>query len=188
MLRKVVFLDRDGVINEDSADYVKSWAEFHFIPGSLEALRRLRAHGFKTFLITNQSAVDRRLMSRADLEYIHVKMGHAVENYGGRIEDIFFCPHLPEEECNCRKPKPGLIFEAQRRYGIKLPAAYLVGDSVKDIQCARNAGCGFAVLVRTGNGRNSEKMLVEKKLVDHVADDLLDAVQWIIYHDPQRRC
>ncbi|MBW1959893.1 MAG: D-glycero-beta-D-manno-heptose 1,7-bisphosphate 7-phosphatase [Deltaproteobacteria bacterium] len=188
MLTKVVFLDRDGVINEDSADYIKSWAEFHFIPGSLEALRRLTVHGFTTFLITNQSAVHRKLMSLAELEHIHVKMLHAVVSCGGRIEDIFFCPHLPEEECNCRKPKPGLIFEAQSRYDIKLSNAYLVGDSVKDMQCARNAGCGFAVLVRTGNGRSSEKMLAEKSLVDHVADDLLDAVQWIIDHDPQRGC
>ncbi|PIP36567.1 MAG: D-glycero-beta-D-manno-heptose-1,7-bisphosphate 7-phosphatase [Desulfobacterales bacterium CG23_combo_of_CG06-09_8_20_14_all_52_9] len=182
MLKNVVFLDRDGVINEDSPNYIKSWEEFFFIPKSLEAIADLYAGGMELFVITNQSVVNRKLMTAPDLETLHRNMLAAVQSRGGKIRDLFYCPHLPEDGCTCRKPKPGLILTAQERYGIDLSTTFMVGDSEKDILCARAAGCRYAVLVRTGNGCETEKRLVENGPVpDYVAPDLYGAVQWILF-------
>ncbi len=183
MLTKVAFLDRDGVINQDSPNYIRNWSEFHFIPGSLEALKHLKNSGFTIILITNQSGVHRNLVSQASLDEIHTNMQHDVAANGGRIEGIYFCPHRPEENCDCRKPKPGMILQAQQQYRIDLSTAYMVGDSVKDIECAWNAACGFAVLVRTGNGSEAEKILLERETPPgYVAENLMDAAGWIIAH------
>ena len=180
MLKKVVFLDRDGVINQDSPNYIKSWAEFKFLHGSIPALKKLTMGGFTVIIITNQSAINRRMISQATLDDIHARMQDAVRAGGGLIKDIFFCPHRPDEGCLCRKPKPGMIFSALKAYPIELDSAYMVGDSAKDIECARNAGCGHAILVKTGSGRQAEKELAEKNIYpDHVAADLLAAVNWI---------
>jgi len=182
--RKVVFLDRDGVINRDSPDYIKSWDEFEFLPGSLEALKRLTGAGFAVIVITNQSAVGRRMISFEELERIHLNMQEVVSANGGRITDIFFCPHTPDVHCGCRKPEPGLIRQAQKRHVLDLESAYMVGDSARDIECAQKAGCGHALLVRTGNGIAVEIRLAEKRIrPDYVAENLYDAVDWIIAHD-----
>jgi len=184
-LLKVVFLDRDGVINRDSPDYIKSWSEFEFLPGSLRALKRLTQKGFAIIVITNQSAVNRGMISPKNLDSIHFKMRSSVTASGGKISDIFFCPHTPDDHCSCRKPKPGLIHQAQSRYALDLKRAFMVGDSAKDIECAQNSGCAYAVLVRTGNGADAETILTQKKISpDYVAADLDDAANWIIAHDP----
>lgn len=186
--RKVVFLDRDGVINRDSATYIKSWAEFEFIPGSLEAIKLLTLNGFIAIVITNQSVIHRNMVTEQGLEYIHDMMKKAVRSTGGEIKDIFFCPHIPEDRCNCRKPQPGLIFQAGQKYPIDIKTAAMVGDSAKDIECARSAGCKFAVLVQTGNGITAEKTLKTKQISpDYVARDLLDAVEWIISKHDDRQ-
>ncbi len=178
MLKKVVFLDRDGVINRDSPDYIKSWSEFKFLPGSLNAMRELTANGFTTILITNQSLINRGMAPEKELDHIHAMMKKAVVSEGGHITDIFFCPHRPDEGCGCRKPKPGLIHQAEERYRIDLADACMIGDSAKDIECARNAGCGCAILVRTGNGIRAEQILSERNIFpDHVAGNLCEAVQ-----------
>ncbi|MBW2589483.1 MAG: D-glycero-beta-D-manno-heptose 1,7-bisphosphate 7-phosphatase [Deltaproteobacteria bacterium] len=180
-LDKVVFLDRDGVINLNSSDYIKSWSEFKFIPRSIEAIKELTLKGFNVIVITNQSVINRNMVSDKGLEYILTMMKNEVRSGGGLINDIFFCPHIPEDNCDCRKPKPGLIYQAQKAYSIDLKDAIMVGDSAKDIECARNAGCGKAVLVKTGNGAEAEKTLAEKKIYpDHIAQDLYEAVQWIV--------
>jgi D-glycero-D-manno-heptose 1,7-bisphosphate phosphatase len=142
MLHKVVFLDRDGVINRDSPDYIKRLEEFEFLPGSLEALRRLTERGFTCMVITNQSAPARGLMTPEALAAIHRRLCADVATAGGRILDIFTCPHLPADGCSCRKPQPGLLYAAQRKYGIDFSSAAMIGDSAKDIECALNAGVG----------------------------------------------
>jgi len=181
MMEKVVFLDRDGVINVDSPDYIKTWSEFQFISGSLEALTLLNEFGFTVFIITNQSAVNRGMIPEAVLHEMHDNMRRAVENQGGYIADIFYCPHRPDEGCGCRKPKPGLIEQAQQRHRLDLSTAWMVGDSAKDIMCARNAGCGHAILVRTGNGRSSERLLCEQQTpADRVVENLREAVDFIV--------
>lgn len=181
MLENVIFLDRDGVINEDSPDYVKKWMEFDFIPGSIEAIKKLHINDFPAIVITNQAMIGRKISGLKDLAEIHLNMSDAVKQHGGVIRDIFFCPHGPDENCDCRKPKPGLILQAQKKYDIDLSTACMIGDSAKDIECARNAGLRHAVLVRTGNGKRAELTLKEKNIIpDYVAEDLMDAVDWVL--------
>lgn len=176
-----VFLDRDGVINEDSPDYIKCWAEFHFIPGSLDAVARLTRSGCSVIIITNQSSINRRMITLNALKQMHRKLSQAVSESGGRITDIFYCPHRPNEGCGCRKPKPGLIFAARDRYGIDLSRAVMVGDSAKDILAGQAAGCGRTILVQTGNGMDAIRTLEKTgPRPDHVAADLDRAVQWIL--------
>ena len=182
MLSNVIFLDRDGVISRDSPDYIKSWSEFHFISRSLDALRDLTSGGFAIIVITNQSAITRKLITARELEHVHSKMKDVIESKGGKILDIFICPHSPSAGCACRKPMPGLIYQAQSKYDIDLTASVMVGDSVKDIQCALNAGCGRSILVRTGNGKEAEPILVEAGLyMDYIANDLYAAAQWLLH-------
>jgi histidinol-phosphate phosphatase family protein len=177
----IVFLDRDGVINEDSPAYIKSPDEFHFISGSPEAIALLWDHGFDIILITNQSAIGRNMISVDTLEAIFDRLKAGVAEAGGAIKDIFYCPHAPDEGCDCRKPAPGLIWRAVEKYGIDPASAVMVGDSAKDIQCGRAVGCGKTVLVATGNGPAARAALAEKGMApDHYSDDLLAAARWII--------
>lgn len=178
---KTVFLDRDGVINEDAPDYIKSRAEFRYIPGSLDAIARLTRNGCRVIVITNQSAINRGIVPPAELEAIHRELIDAVSAHGGRIADIFFCPHRPDENCACRKPEPGLFFAAHERYGLDLSRSIMVGDSVKDILAGKAAGCGLTVLVETGNGKSAIPSLVKAhRRPDHIAANLDAAVRWIL--------
>ena len=185
MLSNVVFLDRDGVINRDSAAYIKNWLEFEFIPGSLAALGELHRWGLVVIIITNQSMINRGISSRAALDDIHRRMRAAVQTHGGAIEEIYFCPHAPEENCACRKPRPGMIQRAQAAHDIDLKTAVMVGDSAKDIETARRAGCGQTVLVQTGNGKAACRTLADRNIhPDHKAENLKTAVSWILAHRP----
>jgi D-glycero-D-manno-heptose 1,7-bisphosphate phosphatase len=184
-LHKVIFLDRDGVINYDSADYIKSWEEYKFLPGSLEAMAALSQAGFTLILITNQSIIGRKMVSVAVLEEMHFRLKQAVDTAGGRIFDIFYCPHHPDDHCDCRKPRPGLIFQAKKKHGIDLRATVMIGDNVKDVACGRNAGCGATILVRTGCGCQAETALSQKKMPPSaVVDDLQSAAQLILSGQP----
>lgn len=181
MSGRVVFLDRDGVINRDSPDYIKSWQEFTFLPGSLTAIRDLTRAGYRLILITNQSAVNRGMIGLNQLLDMHSRMTAAVRGRGGNITDIFFCPHRPDQGCGCRKPKPGMIRNAQAKYGLDPAETVMVGDSAKDMRCAENAGCGGRVLVLTGNGAAArERLTRENRPPDFVAENLLHAAEWII--------
>ena len=180
-MKYTVFLDRDGVINRDSAEYIKNESEFSFIQKSPEAVALLTRAGTDVIVITNQSAIARKLTTKKELEKIFNKMTSGVADAGGKIKDIFYCPHLPDAGCECRKPKPDLIFQAKKEYKIDLQYSCMIGDSVKDIECAKNAGCGLSILVQTGNGESSAKLLTAKGInPDFVAKNLFEAVQWLI--------
>ncbi len=180
-MKRVVFLDRDGVINKDSPSYIKNLSEFEFIPGSLDAVKSLTSEGFNIIIITNQSAINRNLTTRKNVDDIHAMMMRVVKSEYGEIKDIFLCPHTPEQDCACRKPKPGLIYQAQKKYNIDISSSCMVGDSAKDIECAGNAGCRYAILVKTGNGAAAEKILADKNISpDYAAENLLEAARWII--------
>lgn len=176
-----VFLDRDGVINEDSDAYIKCREEFRPIPGSLEAIARLTRNGVRVIVITNQSAINRGMIPLAELETIHRDLCDAVSALGGRITDIFFCPHRPDEGCDCRKPRPGLILAARQRHGIDLSRSVMVGDSARDILAGKAAGCGLTVLIRSGCAASAIQSLeAVGQRPDHVAADLDAAVRWIL--------
>lgn len=154
----LVILDRDGVINFDSDQYIKSVTEWTPIPGSLEAIARLSRADLSVVVATNQSGIARGLYDMTALNLIHQKMIEALREHGGEIEAIFFCPHGPEDGCACRKPKPGLLQEISDRLNVSLAGVPVVGDSLRDLESAKAAGAA-PVLVRTGNGARSETEL-----------------------------
>ena len=146
---KLVILDRDGTINHDRDDYVKSAAEWVALPGALEAIARLNHAGWHTVVATNQSGLARGLFDMEALNAMHTKMNRELAEVGGRIDAVFFCPHGPADGCNCRKPAPGLFNMIGERYGLDLGEVHVVGDKLGDVQAAASAGC-VPHLVRTG--------------------------------------
>lgn len=152
--RKLVILDRDGVINVDSDQFIKSPSEWVAIPGSLEAIGQLNQAGYRVVVATNQSGVGRGLFDMAALNAMHAKMSKAASSVGGRIDAIFFCPHTSADACDCRKPKPGLFQEIARRYEIDLVGVPAVGDSLRDLQAAAAVGA-HPHLVLTGKGKKT---------------------------------
>lgn len=155
----VVVLDRDGVINEDSGDFIKSVAEWHPIRGSLQAIARLSSAGFRVAVITNQSGVARGLLTEATLREIHRHMSAAVELAGGRLAGgIYYCPHHPDDGCDCRKPRSGLLHRLAADLGCSLTGAPFIGDRLSDLLAAEAVGAR-PILVRTGSGATTERAL-----------------------------
>jgi len=157
---KLVILDRDGVINKDSDAYIKHPDEWLPIAGSLEAIAKLNHAGYRVVVASNQSGLGRGLFSIDQLNAIHQKMFDALAQQGGHIDSILFCPHKPDENCNCRKPKPGLLLEIADRLNIDLSEALFIGDSLKDIQAAQSVGAK-PILVLTGNGKATASQLTD---------------------------
>jgi D-glycero-D-manno-heptose 1,7-bisphosphate phosphatase len=151
---KLVVLDRDGTINHDSDEYIKSPAEWKPIKGSLEAIARLTQAGFRVVVATNQSGLARGLFDMAALNAIHDVLQRAVHQAGGRIDAIFFCPHADESGCECRKPRPGMLLEIGKRLNVPMEGVPVVGDSLRDLQAAAAAGAR-PVLVLTGKGKKT---------------------------------
>ena len=151
---KLIILDRDGVINVDSAEYIKSPAEWKPIPGSLEAIARLNQDGYHVVVATNQSGIGRGLFEVATLNAIHDKMHKALGLVGGRIDAVFFCPHAQDAGCNCRKPKPGLLEDIAHRFNTELAGVPCIGGSLRDLQAAAAVGAK-AILVLTGKGKQT---------------------------------
>ena len=152
---KLIILDRDGVINYDSDQFIKSPQEWRPIEGSMEAIALLNQWGWRVVVATNQSGVGRGLFDMDTLAAIHDKMHRTVAQAGGRIDAIFFCPHAADSKCACRKPKPGMLLEIAERFNVDLDDVPVVGDSLRDLQSAVAAGAQ-PVLVRTGKGAKTE--------------------------------
>lgn len=174
----LVLLDRDGVINHDSPDYILSPEAWQPIPGSLEAIARLTAAAIPVAICTNQSAIGRGRLNETTLSRIHDKLRTAVAAHGGVISAIYYCPHAPEADCDCRKPAPGLIQQALSAAGVSPAAALMIGDSQRDLTAAQQADVR-AWLVRTGNGHATEKNLVAESEIP-IFDDLQSAVDAIL--------
>jgi D-glycero-D-manno-heptose 1,7-bisphosphate phosphatase len=151
---KVAILDRDGVINRDSEQFIKSPEEFHMIPGSAEAIARLNHAGYHVVVATNQSGVGRGLFDMATLNAINEKMMRLVGLSGGRIDAVFYCPCAADAHCECRKPQAGMFREIAERYGVDLTGAPSVGDSLRDLQAGAQVGAQ-PILVLTGKGQNT---------------------------------
>ncbi len=181
---KLVILDRDGVINQDSANFIKKPSEWIAIPNSLEAIALLNQSGFRVALATNQSGVSRGLFDMAMLNSIHDKMYKELAAVGGRIDALFYCPHAADEHCDCRKPKTGMIEEIGKRFSVELNEVPAVGDALRDLQAFAKAGCQ-PILVRTGKGEETlaaSQKFADKALPENtwVCDDLCEAVERII--------
>ena len=173
---RYVLLDRDGVINHDSDDFIKSPEQWLPIDGSLEAIALLNEHGYKVAVVTNQSGVARGLFDAAMLEKIHAKMQRMTAEKGGKIDAIYFCPHGPDDGCNCRKPKPGLLEAFAADHHANLNGMAVIGDSLRALQAALAVGAS-PILVKTGKGR---KTLNENPNLNiPVFENLYDAAKFI---------
>jgi D-glycero-D-manno-heptose 1,7-bisphosphate phosphatase len=177
---KLAILDRDGVINFDSDQYIKSPAEWRPIPGSIEAIARLNQSGFRIAVATNQAGIGRGLFDMGTLNAINDKMMEMVFRQGGRIDALFFCPHTALEQCGCRKPRTGMFEEIAARFHTDLKGVPVVGDSLKDLQAAEQVGAQ-PILVLTGKGRKTqEEGDLPKKTI--VFENLADAARHLVQH------
>jgi D-glycero-D-manno-heptose 1,7-bisphosphate phosphatase len=179
IMQAAIFLDRDGVINRNRADHVKSWAEFEFLPGVLLALRELAQLERPLVVISNQAAIGRGLVNIQTVEDIHHRMAMMVEKVGGRIDEVLYCPHRPEDMCNCRKPNPGMLLRAAQDMDLDLTCSFLVGDALTDIAAAKSVGAQ-PVLVKTGRGDDQLTRYGAQSFEGvYIAADLLSAASWI---------
>lgn len=177
---KTAIIDRDGVINYDSSEYIKSPNEWTALPGSLEAIARLNQAGWRVVVATNQSGLARGFFDMDTLNAIHGKMRQELAAVGGHINTIFICPHGPDDNCTCRKPLPGLFIDIGRRYDLNLNQCVSVGDSLRDLQAAHAVGCHTA-LVLTGNGLKTQQQTLPSDTSVH--SDLAAVVDyWLTHH------
>jgi D-glycero-D-manno-heptose 1,7-bisphosphate phosphatase len=173
----LVMIDRDGVINEDSDDFIKSVAEWRPIAGSLEAIAALHRAGWRVAVVTNQSGVGRGLYDEATLASIHDHMRRHVVAAGGELAGIYYCPHLPDAGCDCRKPKPGMFRALERELHVSVVGAPYIGDRLSDVEAAEAVGAQ-PVLVRTGTGAATEALLGTRRVP--VFDDLAAAAESLL--------
>jgi len=158
---KVIVLDRDGVINHDSDAHIKNPEEWIPIAGSLEAIARLNHSGYIVVVASNQSGLAKGVFSIEMLSTIHKKMDQQLAKIGGRVDAVFYCPHGHDDDCDCRKPKPGMLLEIGQRFNVPLKNIIFIGDSISDIKAASNA-LAKPILVRTGKGKKAEKILLSQ--------------------------
>lgn len=171
---KLIILDRDGVINYDSEHYIKTPDEFLPIPGSLEAVAKLKHLGYTVAIATNQSGIGRGLYSEQTLHAIHQKLQDSLASYQAKIDLICYCPHLPSDHCHCRKPETGLLEQIQQHFNCSLAESYVVGDSLRDIEAAKKIG-SLPILVKTGNGKMTLDKLTKADRIP-VYENLLEFV------------
>ncbi len=181
-MKKLVILDRDGVINVEQVDFISSPADWHPIPGSLEAIARLNQHGYLVAIATNQAGISRGLFDMHALNAIHQKLHLAAQAVGAHVDAIFFCPHAADEFCDCRKPRPGMLKAIGERFDVSLQGVPMVGDALRDMHAAFEVGCA-PYLVKTGKG---EKTLEKGGLPPgtQVFDNLAAVVDRLLQRSP----
>jgi D-glycero-D-manno-heptose 1,7-bisphosphate phosphatase len=175
-----VFLDRDGVIVQNRPGYIRTWDDVEFLPGALEAMRALSERQLNVFIVTNQSAVGRGLLTLEVAEEINQRIIDVITTNGGQISGAYICPHSPDKECDCRKPHPGLIQRAVSDHSLELSDSILIGDALSDLQAGHAAGIERLGLVRTGRGMEQEKKLYKLEFVPEVYDNLQEALNEMI--------
>jgi D-glycero-D-manno-heptose 1,7-bisphosphate phosphatase len=182
-----IFLDRDGVIIENKADYIRDWREVNLIPEALYALSLLTNTRYKIVIVTNQSAVGRGIISIATASDINERLLRLIQDCGGRVDGLYMCPHTPADECPCRKPRPGLLLQAAGEMGLDLKRSWMIGDAWSDVQAGVDAGVPQTILVRTGRGQEQVSQepsphLGHSLIFDHVAA----AVEAILARDSRK--
>ena len=192
-LKRAVFVDRDGTV-ADEVGYVNHPSRLRLLPRSGQALKRIREAGFLAVVVTNQAGVARDYFDESVVHETHRRLVALLEGEGTGVDRIYFCPHHPREgkppyrqDCRCRKPLPGMLHQAAEELGIDLPRSYMVGDGVVDVEAARSAGV-VPILVLTGYGRGHVELRRDRWKVqpEHIAEDLLDAVEWILAREGGR--
>ncbi len=179
-IARAIFLDRDGVINVNLVDNVRTWEQFVFETGALDALARLAAADFRLLVITNQAGIGLGQMTHATVEEIHARMIQEIGRAGGRIDGVYICPHTRQDQCSCRKPSPELLLRARDDFSLDLARSYFIGDWVADVGAARNAGV-TPLLVRTGRGEDAVVEMRARGIeMAEVLQNFGAAVDWIL--------
>lgn len=148
-----IFLDRDGVLIENRSDYIREWSQVKIFPEAIHALSNSVIKNYKVVIVTNQSAVGRGLISLDTANYINHRLVNLIQQHGGHVDGIYMCPHKPDDNCSCRKPKPGLLFQASEELSLNLQRSWIIGDAWSDVQAGQTAGVRQTILVKTGRGR-----------------------------------
>ena len=179
-----IFLDRDGVLIENRPDYVRDWSQVSVLPEAIKALANAAINSYKVIIVTNQSAIGRGLMSLKTANEINEQLVSLIQRQGGKLDAVYLCPHSPEENCPCRKPKPGLLLQAANELALDLARSWMIGDAWSDLQAGQMAGVRQSILVRTGRG--SEQLLLPRpeNIGNHlIFDDLALALDGIRRND-----
>ena len=174
-MNKAAFLDRDGVINQKAPtedEYITRWEEMHFLPGVAEAITLLNRAGFLAIVVSNQRCVAKGLLTIGALDSLHQRMCRELAAKGARIDGVYYCPHEEQPSCGCRKPEPGMLFTAATEHEVDLPSSWMIGDSEKDVEAGRSAGCRTMRIVRAANCADGH--------ADAYATSLLEAVQRVL--------
>ncbi len=181
-MAKAVFLDRDGTIASD-VPYCSRVEDFKILPGVPRGIRLLNEHGFKVVVITNQSGIARGYFTEQTLSLIHHKMKEDLQEHGAFVDAIYFCPHHPDDDCECRKPKARLLLRAAQDIGIDLRLSYMIGDDARDVQAGKTAGCKTVWITADPDNIKSKP---QHESPDHIACSLYQAVEWVL-HDAQSK-
>ena len=180
-MNPALFLDRDGVIIENRPNYVRTWSDVSIYPQAVRALKKIEASEYKIFMLTNQSAVGRGIISHSTAAKINKRLVIEIESAGGRVDGVFMCPHTPHENCPCRKPQPGMILEAAASSELDLSNSIMIGDALSDIIAGQTAGVGQNVLVYPGRGLAQSNLPLANKISPFlVYENLLDALSDLI--------
>lgn len=178
---KIIFLDRDGVINKDTDGYVARPKDFEFIPGSLEAIKKLNSNGYEIIIISNQAGISKGIYSIQDLKRVNAKMLSEIKKAGSRIKSVKYCIHADEDNCSCRKPKIGMFKEACKGLDVDFKKCYFIGDKIADIEAGRKVGCK-TILVLSGITKQGDVAYWQMK-PDYIRKDLKKAVDWIVENE-----
>ncbi len=180
---KAVFLDRDGTLNVEDPNYLTDINKLEIFEESYKAVQLLNEHGFKAIVITNQACVRKGLLEEKELQRINEKLKRSLESRNAKLDSIYYCPHHPDDQCLCRKPKTGMIDQAVKDHGVNPKKSFVIGDRIFDMGAGRAAGCR-TILVLTGAGRQTLEKVTRTDLEpDYVAEHVLDAVRWVIQND-----
>jgi D-glycero-D-manno-heptose 1,7-bisphosphate phosphatase len=179
-----IFLDRDGVIIENKSDYVRDWSEVKIFPEAIQTLSHSALRNYKIVVVTNQSAIGRGLISLETATEINRRLVHFIHDCGGKVDGVYLCPHKPDDDCSCRKPKPGLLLQAAGELSLDLRRSWMIGDAWSDVQAGQNAGVQHAVLLKTGRGREELLLPRPENITSHlIFDNLFQAINAIITID-----
>jgi len=179
-----IFIDRDGVVIENRAEYVRDWSQVSIFPEAIRALSNVALERYKIIIVTNQSAVGRGVISLETAVDINDRLVRLIHNMGSRIDGVYLCPHAPEDECNCRKPKPGLLLQAAKDLSLDLKRSWMIGDAWSDVQAGQAAGVLMTFMVKTGRGADQLSLPQPKGVTEFlICDTLPQAIETILAHD-----